>query len=147
MNIAEIKSLAELMQQNDLSSLEVAEGDFKLRLERTTTVTAAPVQQQAAPATVVEVTAAAVQTAAPAVASRGTTVKSPMVGVFYASPSPDAQAFVTIGSPVQKGDVLCVLEAMKLMNEVVAECDGVITDICLKNGDLAEYGQPLFIIE
>ena len=76
-----------------------------------------------------------------------TEVKSPIVGVFYAAASPDGEPFLTIGSQVQKGDILCIIEAMKLMNDVVAEADGEIVDICIKNGDVAEYGQVLFMIK
>ncbi len=75
-----------------------------------------------------------------------TEVKSPMVGVFYAAPSPDAEPFVQVGSKVKKGDVLCIIEAMKLMNEITAEQDGEIVDICVQNGDVVEYGQTLFKI-
>ncbi|MCL1989071.1 MAG: acetyl-CoA carboxylase biotin carboxyl carrier protein [Firmicutes bacterium] len=82
-----------------------------------------------------------------ATASNASGVKSPMVGVFYASSSPDAAPFVRIGDNVQKGDVLCILEAMKLMNEIHAEKDGKIVDICVKNGDLVEYGQIMFKME
>ena len=71
-------------------------------------------------------------------------VKSPLVGVYYSAPSPDAETFVSIGGKVKKGDVLCIIETMKLMNEIVAEQDGEIVDICIKNGDIAEYGQVLF---
>jgi len=78
--------------------------------------------------------------------NRITEVKSPIVGVFYAAPSPDVEPFVTIGSKVKKGDVLCIVEAMKLMNEITAECDGEIVDICVKNGEITEFGQVLFKI-
>ena len=71
-------------------------------------------------------------------------IKSPMVGVFYASPSPDAKPFVEIGSKVKKGDVVCIIEAMKLMNELTADQDGEVVDVCVNNGDVVEYGQPLF---
>ena len=71
-------------------------------------------------------------------------IKSPMVGVFYASPSPDAAPFVQVGSKVKKGDVVCIIEAMKLMNELTADMDGEVVDVCVNNGDVVEYGQPLF---
>lgn len=86
------------------------------------------------------------QAATPAAASDAEEVKSPMVGVFYAAPSPEADPFVRIGDTVKKGDVLCILEAMKLMNEITAEQDGKIADICAKNGDVVEFGQVLFKI-
>jgi len=78
--------------------------------------------------------------------SQLTEIKSPLVGVYYAAPSPDAETFVSIGSKVKKGDILCIIETMKLMNEITTEQDGEIVDICIKNGDIAEYGQVLFKI-
>ncbi len=79
--------------------------------------------------------------------SDGTPIESPMVGVFYAAPSPDSEPYVSVGSTVKKGDVVCIIEAMKLMNEVTAEKSGVITEICVENGQVVEYGQPLFFIK
>ncbi len=79
--------------------------------------------------------------------SDGTPITSPMVGVFYAAPAPDKDPYVSVGSKVSKGDVLCLIEAMKLMNEVIAEKSGEITDICVENGQVVEYGQPLFLIK
>ena len=76
----------------------------------------------------------------------GTPIESPMVGVFYAAPSPDSEPYVTVGTSVRKGDVLCLIEAMKLMNEVTAEKSGIITEVCAENGQVVEYGQPLFMI-
>ena len=74
------------------------------------------------------------------------TVKSPLVGVFYAAPSEDAEPFVSVGSRVKKGQTLGIVEAMKLMNEIESDCDGVVTEICVQNGDTVEYGQPLFVV-
>ena len=79
--------------------------------------------------------------------SDGRTIDCPMVGVFYAASSPDAEPYVSIGSKVKKGDVVCIIEAMKLMNEVVASESGTVTEVLVKNGDLVEFGQPLFVIE
>lgn len=133
MKINDIKALAELVSKNNLSALEYSEGETHLRIENAPrTVTAAPAQ------------------AAPAAADAGADfnaakmVTSPMVGVFYASPSPTDPPFVTVGSKVKKGDVLCIIEAMKLMNEITAEEDGEIIDICATNGSVVEYGQILF---
>ena len=78
--------------------------------------------------------------------TEGNTVKSPMVGTFYSKPSPDAKAFVEVGSKVKKGDVLCIIEAMKLMNEIESEYDGEIVEVCVKDGEIVDYGKPLFII-
>ncbi len=77
---------------------------------------------------------------------RGKAVKSPMVGVFYAKPAPDEKPFVTVGSRVEKGDVLCIIEAMKLMNEITADLEGEITEVCVSDGDIVEFGQPLFYL-
>lgn len=96
-------------------------------------------------------TAPAVETAtptepAPAPQPKGSAVTCPLVGVFYAAASPEDAPFVTVGSSVKKGDVLCIVEAMKLMNEITAEKDGVVTQICVENGQVVEYGQPLFYL-
>lgn len=144
MNLENISHLIDLMNRNGLSKLEVCEGDTKILLEKSPAPGSAVITE--------------VQNAAPALPentdtdrqtldfNKITEVKSPMVGVFYSAPSPDADPFVTIGSKVQKGDVLCIIEAMKLMNEITAETSGEIVDICLKNGDIAEFGQVLFKI-
>ena len=84
---------------------------------------------------------------APSIPVGGTPVTSPMVGVFYAAPSPESEPFVTVGQSVKKGQVVCIIEAMKLMNEIAAEKDGVITEVCVNNGDIVEFGQPLFYIK
>lgn len=153
MNLQEIEFLAGLMKQNDLTLLSVEQNDLKIKLERGCAATPMVVQSVATPVAAPAMVAAPAPVAAEAAAVGAApqedcvAITSPMVGVFYSSPSPDAQPFVTIGSAVQKGDVLCVIEAMKLMNEVVAEEDGVIADICVQNGQVAEYGQPLFKIK
>ncbi len=146
-----ISALAQVMSANGLSKLCYEEGDSKLHLEANapTPIFAAPVPTQATmPAAVVAAQSApAVQTpAAPSIPAGVTPVKSPLVGVFYAAPAPDAEPFVSVGSRVKQGDVLCLIEAMKLMNEITAECDGEVAEICIKNGEIAEYGQVLFHI-
>ena len=134
MKINDIKALAELVSKNNLSALEYSEGETHLRIENAPrTVTVAPAQ--AAPAAAAD---------AGADFNAAKMVTSPMVGVFYASPSPTDPPFVTVGSKVKKGDVLCIIEAMKLMNEITAEEDGEIIDICATNGSVVEYGQILF---
>lgn len=143
MEIRQIRALAQILQQTGLSVLEITEGETKIRMERET---AAPAQVAARP----EIAAAfpAVQQAQPAETpvdfNNAREFTSPMVGVFYASPAPDAPPFVQIGSKVKKGDVLCIIEAMKLMNEITAENDGEIVDICVENGQIVEYGQTIF---
>lgn len=148
MNIEIIKQLAGIVSANSLSSLSVEENGLKISI--TKQAAAAPtVVTTAQTAVVSESPAPATTTAEPANDfnySNLTEVKSPLVGVFYSSPTPDSLPYVSIGSKVKKGDTLCIVEAMKLMNEITAECDGEIADICIKNGDIAEYGQVLFKI-
>lgn len=151
MKINDIKALAELVSKNNLSALEYSEGETHLRIENAPrTVTVAPAQAAAAAAPAAPAAAPAVEAAPVAAADAGADfnaakmVTSPMVGVFYASPSPTDPPFVTVGSKVKKGDVLCIIEAMKLMNEITAEEDGEIIDICATNGSVVEYGQILF---
>lgn len=151
MKINDIKALAELVSKNNLSALEYSEGETHLRIENAPrTVTVAPAQAAPAAAPAAPAAAPAVEAAPVAAADAGADfnaakmVTSPMVGVFYASPSPTDPPFVTVGSKVKKGDVLCIIEAMKLMNEITAEEDGEIIDICATNGNVVEYGQILF---
>ena len=162
MNIQDIKELARVMQETGLTSLHVTEGALDIHMERKGSAAAEPVQPAVMPAAVEQPTAPAapqqaavenqpqIQNEAPVGSTIDfnhiTEVKSPMVGVFYAAPSPDAQPFVQVGSKVKKGDVLCIIEAMKLMNEITAEQDGEIVDICVKSGEVVEYSQTLFKI-
>lgn len=149
MKIEEIRELAQIMQETGLGVLELQQGDTSLHLEAACASTpAVPAAVPAAP------TAPAPQAAPPVIAQDGTPVdfnnlkevKCPMVGMFYQAPSPEAEPFVHVGSKVKKGDVLCVIEAMKLLNEITADVDGEIVDICVENGQLVEYGQVLFKI-
>ena len=150
MDVKKIESLAKLMQETGLTGLELVEGDMELRLERQQEVVAvapaAPVMPVAAPAPAAgaEAQAASQEQAAPR--KEGALVLSPTVGVFYASPSPDARPFVEVGDQVKKGDTLCIIEAMKLMNEIPSEVDGTVAEICVGNGQVEEYNQPLFRI-
>ncbi|MFR3238933.1 MAG: acetyl-CoA carboxylase biotin carboxyl carrier protein [Acutalibacter sp.] len=150
MDVKKIESLAKLMQETGLTGLELVEGDMELRLERQQEVVAvapaAPVMPVAAPAPAAgaEAQAASQEQAAPR--KEGALVLSPTVGVFYASPSPDARPFVEVGDQVKKGDTLCIIEAMKLMNEIPSEVDGTVAEICVGNGQVVEYNQPLFRI-
>ena len=134
MNEAEIRKYAMLMQELGLTGLEVKENVGVVRLERA---------GAAAPAAVAPAEPAAAQAPAP---SAGLVIRSPMVGVFYAAPTEDSEPFIKEGDHVRKGDTLCVIEAMKLMNEIPAEQDGVITGILAKNGQTVENGTPLFQI-
>ena len=155
MNLENVKALADVLNAKGLSAIEVGEGDSRIRIEKEAIVTSvaqpanvskqAPAPSEAAAPTTPEVPDASDQTSSQSVDfNHLIEVKSPLVGVYYAAPSPDAETFVSIGSKVKKGDVLCIIETMKLMNEIPAEQDGEIVDICIKNGDIAEFGQVLF---
>lgn len=145
MDIAQIRKLIRLIQSSDVTEIEVTEGDHTVRVSRQGMVATAPVVQHVAAA---PVPTAAAPAAAPetVVLEDENIVSSPMVGTFYRSPSPDSDAFVSEGSKVKKGDTLCIIEAMKLMNEIEAEYDGVVEKIFLENAAPVEYGQSLFVI-
>ena len=145
-NIEEIKELMALLENSSLSALEVQQDDVKVRLEKPAVTVAAPVPAPA-PAPVAAPAPAAAPAAAPAPADAGKAINAPIVGVFYAAPSPDSEPYVSVGKRVKKGDVVCIIEAMKCMNEIQAEEDGEITAVLATNGELVEYGQPLFAIK
>ncbi len=149
MDLRKLKKLIDLVQESGISELEVTEGEEKVRIAKHYGAVAAPQQYYAAPPPL--------QTGgAPAVSSvnlddeddmpEGHVVKSPMVGTFYRSPSPGAESFVQIGQTVKQGDTLCIIEAMKLLNEIEADASGVIKAILLDNGEPVEFGEPLFVI-
>ena len=150
MNLRQIRDLVRLLESSGLSVLEIEENDLRVRLEKGQTAGFA----QPVPAALPQAVPAAlpVETApAPAPVADGTVdfnrlkeVKSPLVGIFYAAPSPGAEPFAGVGSKVKKGDVLCVVEAMKLMNEITADADGEVIDVCVQNGQVVEFGQILF---
>lgn len=149
MRISEIQKLAEIMERYSLTAVRLGEGEERVELEREAVV--APVAQPAVLPTapsmpIVGETTVSVETHTPSEIS-SSDVRSPMVGVFYSAPSPDAEPFVKIGDRVHKGDVLCIIEAMKLMNEITAESDGEVVDICVENGQLVEFDQCLMRIE
>jgi acetyl-CoA carboxylase biotin carboxyl carrier protein len=151
MDLRKLKKLIDLVEESGISELELTEGEEKVRISRNlpqgqSVMHYAQPQmiQQAAPAAAPAAAAAPVE-AAPA-AIEGHVVKSPMVGTFYRSPSPDAKSFVDIGSSVAVGDTLCIIEAMKLLNEIESDHAGVIKAILVENGQPVEYGEPLFII-
>lgn len=147
MEMKQIRALAQILEQADLSVLDISEGDLKIHMERqhAASVLSNPVFSSplSSPASSVPASPVAENTVD---YNNMKEVKSPMVGVFYAAPSPDKEPFVSIGSKVKKGDVLCIIEAMKLMNEITAEMDGEIIDICAENGQIVEYGQTIFKI-
>ena len=134
-----IRKYAELMKELELTGLEITEDGSSIRLERSLSASAI-----AASVPVAETQS--VQTAAETAAEEYDKIISPMIGVFYQAPAENADPFVKKGDRVSKGDTLCIIEAMKLMNEVTAERDGVIKEICVENGDTVEYGTVLFLI-
>lgn len=147
MDLRKLKKLIDLVEESGISELELTEDGEKVRISRNFTASApmqhyAPAQYAAAPQAA---PVAAAATAAPA-EEEGHAVKSPMVGTFYRSPSPDAKPFVEVGDTVAVGDTLCIIEAMKLLNEIEADKAGVVKKILVDNGQAIEYGEPLFII-
>ena len=149
MDLRKLKKLIDLVQESGISELEVTEGEEKVRIGKQ--LTAAPVAHQvyaaapvahAAPAAAAPAAAAASEPAMP----EGHVVKSPMVGTFYRASSPDAKAFAEVGDSVKQGQTLCIVEAMKLLNEIESDASGVIKAILVENGQPVEFGEPLFII-
>ncbi len=151
MDLRKIKKLIELLEGSDLAEMEITEGDNTIRLTRSAPATAAtpplpPYSRAFSPEPVVSETTAAVPQK-PAEPGEGKTIDSPMVGTFYDAASPDAEPYVTIGSTVSPGDILCIIEAMKTFNQLEADTSGVIRAIYKSNGDPVEFGEPLFVIE
>ncbi len=139
MKETDIRKYAELMKELGLTGLEITEDNSKVRLERSVS---APVKE-----TVYSVSESAGAAPAAAEPTDYISVKSPIVGVFYASPSENADPYVSIGDRIAKGQTLCIVEAMKLMNEIFAEEDGVVSEVCVANGQVVEYGTELFRIK
>jgi len=148
MDLRKLKTLIDLVSESNVSELEITEADGKVRIvkQSPTQVVAMPAPVYAsAPAPVPA--AGAPAAAAPAAGAAGTVVKSPMVGTFYRASNPGAKPLADVGTAVKKGQALCIIEAMKIMNEIESEFDGTITKVLAENGQAVEYGQPLFIIE
>ena len=156
MDIRKVKKLIEMLEESQLNEIEIKEGEESVKLVKATTV---PVQEQI-------VTSNIAATAPQPVASNevtsvesdtkestepetisGKTIDSPMVGTFYAAPNPGAKDFVSVGDKISEGDVLCIIEAMKMMNEVKADSSGIIKQVLIENAEPVEFGQPLFVIE
>jgi len=150
MDLRKLKTLIDLVAESGIAELEITEGEGKVRIVKFAhAATAAPVayaqvapQAASAPAAVADAPAAVAAPAEPT----GHVVKAPMVGTFYRAPNPGAPAFVEVGKTVKEGEALCIIEAMKLLNEIEADASGVITEILVENGEPVEYGQPLFVI-
>jgi len=151
MDLRKLKKLIDLVQESGIGEIEITEGEEKVRISRASTsapmMMAAPQMQHvalgAAPGGLPQPAAAP----APAAEPKGHTLKSPMVGTFYRAPSPGAPSFVEVGQTVSKGQTLCIIEAMKLLNEIESDVAGTIKAILVENGQPVEYGQPLFLIE
>ena len=141
MDMKAIRALAEIMKANDLTQVEITEEGKTIRMKRE--IAAVPVLAQTPFAPVMPAPAAVPVSETP---QQGVVIESPMVGMYYASPTPGAEPFVKTGSCVKKGDVLCIIEAMKTMNEITADCDGQILQIYAGNGQLVEVGQRLFLV-
>ena len=149
MDLRKLKKLIDLVQESGIAELEITEGEEKVKIVKggvvSLTTTAAPAAGPVA-APPPEAKPAAAPTAEPPAGQEGHVVKAPMVGTFYRSPSPDAKPFVEVGQPVKEGDTICIIEAMKLMNEIEADASGVVKAILVENGQPVEFGEPLFII-
>jgi len=149
MDIRKIKKLIELVEESGISELEITEGEESVRIHRGVTASqiAAPMQFAAQPqlAPLAAPAAAPVPEAAPAIS--GHIMCSPMVGTFYRSSSPDAKSFVEVGQKVNVGDTLCIIEAMKMMNQIESDKTGVVKQILVENQDPVEFDQPMFVIE
>jgi acetyl-CoA carboxylase biotin carboxyl carrier protein len=153
MDLRKLKKLIDLVQESGIAELEITEGEEKVKIVKggavsiTPMAPAAPAAPSAAP---VPVPAAGAAPPAPAAepqgGQEGHVVKAPMVGTFYRSPSPDAKPFVEVGQTIKEGQTICIIEAMKLMNEIEADASGVVKAILVENGQPVEYGQPLFIL-
>ncbi|WBY00813.1 acetyl-CoA carboxylase biotin carboxyl carrier protein [Ramlibacter tataouinensis] len=151
MDLRKLKTLIDLVSESNVSELEITEAEGKVRIVKG----APPAAQVYAPPPAVTVSAPAAAQAAPAPLAAapapqvpaGHAVKSPMVGTFYRSSSPGAKPFVEVGSQVKEGDTVCIIEAMKILNEIEADKSGTVTQILCENGQAVEYGQPLFVIE
>lgn len=154
MDLRKLKTLIDLVSESGVAELEITEGDDRVKIVNrvgaapvaaaTPAVIATPVVASAAPAAAPAV--AAEPAAAPVAAEDTRTINSPMVGTFYRAPSPGAKPFADIGQKVKAGDTVCIIEAMKLLNEIETEYDGVIKEILVENGQPVEFGQPLFVI-
>lgn len=153
MDIRKVKKLIELLEESGVAEIEIKEGEESVRISRATApVATAPVQYAAAPAAVAAAPVASAadssaEEASGAAEVSGHQVKSPMVGTFYRSPSPGAKSFAEVGDQVKVGDTLCIVEAMKMMNQIEADKSGTVTQILVENQEPVEFDQPMFVIE
>lgn len=157
MDLRKIKKLIELVEESGIDELEILEGKESVRISRNRPSTATQVVMPAsvpaaasAPAAAPAVASPAAESNAPAAttqAADAASITSPMVGTFYSAPAPGAQPFVTPGKSIKKGDVVCIVEAMKMMNQIESDKDGVVKEVLLENGDPVEFGQQLIVLE
>lgn len=148
MDIRKVKKLIELLEESGINEIEIHEGEESVRISRGGSSTT-PVQYSVPPASAPAATPAPASGGDDTASEEpidGEVIESPMVGTYYAAASPDADPFVSVGSTVEKGDTLCIIEAMKIMNQIEAECSGTIVSVERKNGEPVEYGDPLFVI-
>ena len=153
MDIRKIKKLIELLEESGIAEIEIKEGEEGVRISRMPTGAGAPIHHHvasvpmAAPVEMPKAAAAAAEAPAAKTRPNEHVITAPMVGTFYASPSPGAKSFIEIGDEVKVGQVLCIIEAMKMMNQIEADRAGRVTSIMARNGDPVEFGQPLFVVE
>ena len=152
MDLRKLKTLIDLVSDSNVSELEITEAEGKIRIVKGNSAVAVPLPVLAAVATPIGVPAAATATSADSAATLPSpivshSVKSPMVGTFYRSASPGAKSFVEIGDSIKAGETICIIEAMKILNEIESDKSGVVTQVHCENGQAVEYGQPLFTIE
>jgi len=148
MDLRKLKKLIDLVQESGIAELEITEGEEKVKIVKggSVSISQAPVAAASPAASEPRAAAAAGPAAEPPAGQEGHVLKAPMVGTFYRSPSPDAKVFIEVGQTVKEGQTICIIEAMKLMNEIEADASGVVKAILVENGQPVEYGQPLFII-
>lgn len=150
MNIKEIKEMINLMNENNIWEFELEKQDFKIRLKKGPEGSIEKFVEKVVPKTPLPTPAPQISAPQPSVApatAKTVEIKSPMVGTFYKAPSPDASPFVKVGDDIEVGQVVCILEAMKLMNEIKSEIKGKIASVLVENGDPVEFGQVLFLVE
>ena len=143
MDVRKIKTLIELINSSDIAEIEIKEGEESVRISRYSSAAPAPVAAAVAPVAI----AATADTAPAAATPAGDTINSPMVGTYYKAASPTAKPFVEVGQTVSVGDTLCIIEAMKMLNQIESEKSGKIVEILVENEQPVEFGQPLFVIE
>jgi acetyl-CoA carboxylase biotin carboxyl carrier protein len=149
MDLRKLKTLIDLVSESNISELEITEADGKVRIVKAEPAVPIPPASAAMPAPIASAVAAPAPVAAPVAApiDPGHPVKSPMVGTFYRSANPGSKAFVEVGDTIKEGEPICIIEAMKIMNEIEADRSGTVTRILCENGQAVEFGQPLFMIE